>query len=138
MATPEGQPPPGTSDPAQAPARAPEDVSGPVYENQAIRITDLAVTEPLIRDAHFKNCVIHGPAVLAPLSGTQFIESTFEGDLEAVLWEIAPGRENIIGGIGLVNCLFVHCRFSGIGLAGPPEAIAQFRENVRMAEAVSV
>jgi hypothetical protein len=102
-----------------------------VVRNQTVRIADFAVTEDVVTNHRFENCVIIGPAVVAPLESTSFVNSGFEAPPDAILWELPPGRTLVIGAIGLVNCEFDRCKFTRIGLAGPKEFIDYFRSNVR-------
>jgi hypothetical protein len=97
------------------------------YRNLLMRISDLAVTDDFIDGITFENCQIVGPAVLLPLENCTFRSNTFEGDEEAILWELRPPRTRVLGVIALRSCVFVGCRFTRIGIAGPPELIAQFR-----------
>jgi hypothetical protein len=114
------------------------EVRGPgprtAIRNEVIRLPELAVTEPIIKDADFDNCLILGPAVVVPL-GVNFVSSTFEGDPEALFWEVPKNRQNVVGAIALLNCTFNKCRFSGVGIAGPRDALEQFREAVSQAAA---
>ncbi|MEX0658292.1 MAG: hypothetical protein WD080_04085 [Egibacteraceae bacterium] len=102
------------------------------YRNTTIRITELAVTDAVLRGLTFESCHIMGPAVLAVLDGVTMNGCTYDvanNDLDSVIWEIETGRW-VVGAIGIESCEFYGCRFTNIGLAMPPELSAQFREVV--------
>jgi hypothetical protein len=97
------------------------------HEDELVRTTELATVNDVLTDHEFVNCEIVGPAILVPLAGVEFIDSVFEGDPEAMLWEIPEYRTRVIGGIGLQRCRFRGCRFSRIGFAGPPDFVKAFK-----------
>lgn len=101
-----------------------------VIQARTVRITDFAVTEDVIANHRFENCVIFGPAVLAPLDSVSFVRSGFDGTPAALFWEVPPERTQVIGAIGLVNCHFERCRFTRVGFAGPQQFLEYFRSNV--------
>jgi hypothetical protein len=84
---------------------------------------------PLIEHREFKNALIEGPAVLAPLEQVDFVNNTFDGTIDSLFIEIPEGR-NVQGVIGLRHVKFIGCEFRGIALAGTPETIAEFREQM--------
>lgn len=86
-------------------------------ESQVIRISDLAVTSDVVQGHRFRNCVIFGPAVLAPLSDTAINECQFEGGPENWFIEVQP-PQRLAGIIALVDCSFVRCTFVRIGFVG--------------------
>lgn len=81
------------------------------YRNMLIRVADLTVHEDVIEGVTFENCSIVGPAVLAVLEGNEFLHCGWEGDLEAIIWEVPEGLR--IGAVGVRNCTFSSCRFTG-------------------------
>lgn len=99
------------------------------YSNQTIRISDLAVTDSVLRDLSFDNCHIMGPAVLALIDSVTLDSPAFDGTLEGILWEI-PEDKTVFGAIGLERCEFYACRFTAIGLAVTPELASKIRESV--------
>jgi hypothetical protein len=99
------------------------------YRNQLVRIADHTVVADLIEDLRFENCEIVGPAVLAVLDGNTFNGCGFEGDADAVIWEVEPDRR-VIGAVGLRRVEFYGCSFKRIGLAMTPELAAVFRHQL--------
>jgi hypothetical protein len=98
--------------------------------DRSFRLVDFFDTEPpILTGKVFRDCSIFGPAIMALLDNVSLLSPSFEGQLDAILWEIPESREMVIGAIGLQNCVFERCRFFGIGLAGPPDLIARFRDN---------
>jgi hypothetical protein len=96
-------------------------------ENQVIRLAELPGDEPRISDMEFEKCHFQGPAVIVP-TGCEFSFNTFDAPSEdALLWEVPPSRTEVVGAILVERCRFTNCRFMGIGIAGPPDTIAQFR-----------
>jgi len=88
------------------------------FRNQAIRIcAELTVNTPNLEGLTFQNCRIIGPAVLVP-QNSSFLHCGWDGDLDAIFWELPPTRTYIVGGVGVTNCTFSACTFTMIGLAG--------------------
>jgi hypothetical protein len=97
------------------------------YEREVVRIALIAGDEGVIRDTTFEGCDIKGPAVLMPLEKTVLEHNRFDGDADALLWEVPPERPRVIGAIGLENCRFTGCHFMDVGIAGPRNLIDRFR-----------
>ncbi len=106
-----------------------EDLLQTYMHDRSIYISDLARTEAVIHDKVFERVTFVGPAVVAfPLDDTVLdpeIE-TPNGDLNAVLLEVAPGQRSV-GAIGFRNCVFKQCRFVRIQIAGPKALIDQIK-----------
>lgn len=101
------------------------------HMNETIRITDLATTSHVISDQEFINCLITGPAVLAPIQQTTISNCSLSGPPDEILWPMPPTQSGrVFGAVGLVNCTFERCRFEGIGFAGPAEFLEQMRSNL--------
>lgn len=99
------------------------------YENEVVRIADLAVVDGMVRNCSFVNCLIIGPAVLAPLEGTSLQNNIFTSpNAAAMFWIIEDGREEVIGAVGLEHCVFENCRFERIGFSGPEHLRAAFQD----------
>jgi hypothetical protein len=96
------------------------------YNGEVIRISELAGENGEIRDSNFRNCEIKGPALLAPFD-SEIINPKWEGNLDAIIWEIPPERGRVIGAIGVFNCRFRMCTFRNVGLAVTPEMAAKVR-----------
>lgn len=90
--------------------------SNSAYRNQIVRLPDLTVTSDLIDGVTFENCTLIGPAVVALLGGVTLQGSSFDGEVDAVLWPLHE-RDQVIGAIGLRDCVIVGCRLQRIGLA---------------------
>jgi hypothetical protein len=99
------------------------------YESKVVRLTELAGDEAVLRDFVFIDCDVRGPAVIL-LRGSTLANSMLGGPADSVLWEIPAERMQVVGAILVENCTFEQCRFSGVGFAGPPDAIAQMRTEV--------
>src|SRR4051794_36394802 len=96
------------------------------YTGEVVRIANLAGPDATIRDTEFADCQINGPAILAPVGPLDLNNCTFDGDIDALFWELAPGQA-LIGAVLLDGCRFIGCRFSLVGLVGDAEAIAKLR-----------
>lgn len=97
------------------------------FQDDIVRIATLTVNNTTIDGYAFVNCRIIGPAVLAFLQNVTVTHSGFDAPgLDAVFWVVPPERGVVVGVVGVSNCLFSRCTFEGIGIAGPPELLAQF------------
>lgn len=94
--------------------------------HRSFRIVDLVGDEYIIRGRTFEDCTIYGPAVVVPLDQIAFEHNSFDGPLEAILWEIPDEKNFIVGAIGLTDCIFRRCQFRGIGIAGNHSLIEKF------------
>lgn len=93
-----------------------------VFRNDIVRLADLTVNSIELNGYEFSNCRIIGPAVVVPLGVTSLHNCGWEAPgVDAIFWEILPGRDLIIGAIAAIDCTFSACTFQAIGLAGPPE-----------------
>ena len=99
------------------------------YTGEIIRIALVADQNGAIRDAEFADCHITGPAVILP-RGCEFTGCSFDGDVDAILWEVPATRREVVGPVLVDGCRFVGCRFMLVGIAGAPDAIADFRQGL--------
>ena len=103
------------------------------FADSDVRLTELVSPEhPVLTEFSFVRCHVLGPAIVVP-SGCSFVSCRWEvpgEDVSAMLWEVDPSRERLSGAIALHGCTFESCRLSGIGIAGSPSQIEQFREAV--------
>ena len=99
------------------------------YTGEVVRLALLADHDATIRYREFADCQINGPAVMVA-QGCEFTNCGWDGEPDRLFWEIPSPRAMVIGAVLLQDCRFIGCRFSGIGIAGPPEAIAKWREGL--------
>lgn len=92
-----------------------------------VRIADFTVTSPTIEGHTFEDCLLIGPAVLAVTGSSTISDCSFDGEIDALLWELPPTRASIIGAIEARDCVFLRCRFQQIGFTGPTEFVEMFR-----------
>jgi hypothetical protein len=97
------------------------------YTGEVIRIALVAGDEAAIRDKEFADCDIHGPGILYLGDGATLDGGTWDGPLDALLWEIPPGRSVVIGAIHVENSSFIGCRFTNVGIAAHAAAVPQIR-----------
>lgn len=102
--------------------------------DQVVTVASLVVTDNVIRERLFVNCVIEGPAILLVGTGMAALRGcTFELDgapPEGMLYDIPLGRA-CVGMVGLQGVGFEGCRLRRIGFAGTPEALAPLRAMMR-------
>lgn len=91
--------------------------------------------KPIIAGRTYTGKTIRGPAILLLLGNGSFVHCTFDGSLDAILWEIPVGKTIAVGVIGVTQCSFIGCRFTDIGIAGPPAVMAQFRADFLRSDA---
>jgi hypothetical protein len=107
----------------------------------------LAGEDFIIEGKDFENCTIRGPGVISTFEDVRPPEqrpdntslgSTYdtdslsvEGEPESVLWEVPWDSDGANGVIYLVGCSFTRVQFKGVAIAGSPEEIKFWRENVR-------
>jgi hypothetical protein len=101
----------------------------------------------IIEGKDFENCTIRGPGVISTFEDVRppekkphnsSLRSTYdtdslsvEGEPESVLREVPWGSEGENGVIYLVGCTFRRVAFKGVGIAGSPDEINFWRENVK-------
>jgi len=99
------------------------------------RLVDLADAAGRIRGLRATGATFFGPAVVVALEGTWINEPTWDpgaGGIEAVIWEIDPAREKVLGVVVLDQCLLEDCTFVNVGYAARPEGIAAFASGARV------
>jgi hypothetical protein len=100
------------------------------YEDRVVRLCELVGTGTVLEGFTFVGCQVEGPAVLLPRDSV-FASNDFDApSTDALLWEIAPKRPEVVGVIEVANCTFERCRFSRVGIAGPPAVIEHFRASL--------
>lgn len=96
------------------------------------RLVDIVDSSNVVRDLVATDVTFYGPAVLliggSVIDGDNLYEDVVwthgEGGTEALIWEVDPIREKVIGAIGVANCEFIRCSFIDVGVAGKPDDIA--------------
>jgi hypothetical protein len=96
------------------------------YRDQTVRLSDLAALEDVIDGVTIENCEIHGPAVVALLGNTQITGCQWSGDADGIIWP-AHGREQVVGAIGLKDCVITDSQFFRVGVLVPDEQMAAVR-----------
>lgn len=83
--------------------------------------------QPIITGKTFTDCLIEGPAVIAPLDGT-ILDGCDLGAVKnpASLFFKAQGPM-LVGVIGFQDCKFVRCQFRQIAFTGSDTAVDQMR-----------
>lgn len=83
----------------------------------------------IIRGRDFVDVKVVGPAFVIPLPSFSLTNCTFQNDIAEMLWEISP-MQTVIGAIGLENCSFLNCTFSGITFMGTREFIDLIKKDL--------
>jgi hypothetical protein len=100
------------------------------YEDRVVRLADLVGSGTVLDGFTFVGCQVNGPALILPRDSV-FASNDFDSPTpDALLWEIAPERPEVVGVIEVTNCTFERCRFAHVGIAGPPTVIAHFRSSL--------
>jgi hypothetical protein len=119
------------------------------FPSFSFRLVDLvtpeqAMSQTAIRDKNFYKCVIHGPAVLAPMENTRFVGETefFDeprpGQPDSMFYELEANRkleENqtrvwVTGVVGVQGCVFRDCTFVDIGVMAQASVIQQLKSHL--------
>ncbi len=101
------------------------------FTGEVVRLALLAATASAIRDHQFTDCDVHGPAVVF---GGDFVRTSFDGEADSLIWELAPSQQRVIGAIVLENCRFVGCRFHNVGIIAAAGEAEATRRAIRGAE----
>jgi hypothetical protein len=96
------------------------------YRNQTLRLGDLAALDDVIDGLTIENCEIHGPAVVALLGNTRVTGCEWSGDADGIIWP-AHGRDQVVGAIGLKDCVITDSRFFRVGVLVPDDQMASAR-----------
>jgi len=122
---------PNTSKPAPEPgvARTPEMAEQKYIPDSYIRgrlinLLDLLPPggAPIISNRTIEDCEIRGPAMIVILGPVTISGANFDGDINSLFVDVPPNRQ-IVGAIGLRDCVFRRCRFTAIGIIGTKEEI---------------
>jgi hypothetical protein len=104
--------------------------NGKVHRNEEIWLPELAGRGGIVDGHRFEDCHVMGPAVIVVQGDFSLVENEIEGEPDAFLWDISPGRERVFGAILVKDCTFEGCDFTNVGIAGPPEVIVRIRESL--------
>ncbi|HZP29555.1 MAG TPA: hypothetical protein VFC99_11430 [Acidimicrobiia bacterium] len=100
------------------------------YEDRVVRLAELVGAGTVLDGFTFVGCQIDGPAVILPRDSI-FAGNNFSSpNPEALFWEVPTKRKEVVGVIEVRNCTFERCRFSHVGIAGPPQLIKHFRASL--------
>lgn len=105
--------------------------TGVRFDNEVLRVADLAITTHVLEGFQFFNCQLLGPAVFIPMGETLMQGCNFESELDDLFWLVPPERAMIVGGLGIRDCLFIGCNFTRIGWAGPQELYNEMKASIR-------
>jgi hypothetical protein len=101
-------------------------------KGETVRLTDLLPVEgslqagsPTLNDIDFVDCIVLGPAVLAPVDSSFEVVGLSE-PIDDVLWDLKMD-DVAVGALVVQNCTFSDCRFQKIGIAGPKHITNWFR-----------
>jgi hypothetical protein len=114
------QPPPQTINPLET-----------YFSKKIIRLVDLIYDEQYeVKGKTFEDCVIFGPALIAFVPPGNISDCTWRGDPDSLFIEVVP-KERAIGIVGIKDCTFRRCRFVGIGMIGPKEAVEHWKKGFK-------
>ncbi len=96
--------------------------------NTTVRIVDLLPPGGFsLEGIHARDVTFDGPTVLLLHGNVEFAGTTnIGGSIDAILWDIAPGRDTVMGAIDAKNATFQDCAFQGIGFASTHDLLQQF------------
>jgi hypothetical protein len=102
---------------------------------KTVFIYELLTSDQEIEGKTFEGLDIHGPGLVYVVPGKPFtcdgciFHLPRGGSVESILWEVPPGT-GFVGPIGLVDCTFRNCSFSGIGWVFSGYEADRFRQMV--------
>lgn len=107
------------------------ELAGPKIVKRAVKIFDVPRNGEAIEGRIFEDCTIIGPAIVAFSEGTSLQLPVFSdpGQIKWLFWVIAQDRK-ALGVIGLKRCLFLRCRFNGIGFCGTRKQVKEWQEQI--------
>ena len=105
---------------------APDRHEGRDYRDQTVRLSDLAALEDIIDGVSITNCEILGPAVVVLIGNTRISGCHWSGDAEGIIWP-AHGRDQVVGAIGLKDCVITDSQFFRVGVLVPDEQMTAVR-----------
>ena len=104
------------------------------YRGRTLKVAQLvSAKDGVLRGHRFESCLLEGPAVLHLGEDVVLEGNTFplpDGNVESILWDIAPNRPYVIGAVHVQKCTFTDCSFKQIGFTGPKETLDEFRADL--------
>lgn len=97
------------------------------HRDETLRLCDV-IDENGTLSGQYDNCTLLGPAVVL-LNQSIFSDNKVMGSLNAVLWEIADDRPEVVGAISAQDCAFKGCIFVNVGFAGQAGYLEQMRRS---------
>ena len=111
---------------------------GPEYTGARIWLPQLLVEagqqgEYEIVGRTFVDCVLEGPAVMAPIAGCHFDDCHLgaHGGDPRILMLTPLSEAGVVGPIPFRNCTFRRCTFVGVGYTGAPQFLQQLQDMYR-------
>lgn len=98
------------------------------YRDTTVSVCELLAKHKVLRGLSFLDCQINGPAILY-FQNCIVTDITTKYGPDHVLWELKPGRR-LVGAVVADACTFENCMFHGIGIAGSPRQIKEWREAI--------
>jgi len=102
------------------------------YQSQTVRLGQFEIREDqMVEGITATDCLILGPQVVV-LHGCTLDHCSWEHpgtDIGSILWRF-PKAPEVVGCLVLINCTFVRCNFRGVGIAGTPEMLADWRRQL--------
>ncbi len=99
-----------------------------VTRSQVVRLADVALTTSAVQNRVFVECLILGPAVVAPLEALTISGCSFDGTSESMFLLLPEEQNTVMGVIALYNAHFYDCRFQNVAILGKAAALEQFRQ----------
>jgi hypothetical protein len=97
------------------------------YTDKVVSLCEYAGEAGVLDGFRFEGCDIKGPAVVVLQGEGSLVNCTFQGEPDALLWEVPVSRTTVIGVILLKACHFEQCTFINVGFAGPPDFITSMK-----------
>lgn len=105
------------------------------FRNESVWLPLLAVHQmnsgdPVVRGKTFTDCLIEGPALIAPMNDVVF-DSCNMGLARDPRSLFYKGQgPTLAGAIGFADTRFVRCRFVQVGFTGDPQAMDRMAEDL--------
>jgi hypothetical protein len=100
------------------------------FEKEAVWLPLMAVHSlnggsGVVRGKTFTECVIEGPALIAPMGTTTFDSCNLGSATDPKSLLFAPQGPVLVGAIGMDDCKFIRCTFVQVGFTGRPEFLEE-------------